>query len=40
MIPKPGKKSNGRFVIPTNQLTADSFKGTGKAYTKKESINI
>jgi len=40
MIPKPGKKSNGRFTLPTNQLYTDYFKSTRKSYTKKKSIKI
>ena len=41
MIPKLGKKSNGCFILPTNQLTNDNFKSTKKNFTKKinEDLN-
>jgi len=31
------EKSNGRFILPTNQLTTDNFKSTRKAYIKKKN---
>ena len=40
MIPKPGKNSNGPFILPTNQLTTDNFKSTRKAYTQKIHENL
>ena len=30
------EKQNGRFVLPTNQLTTDNLKGARKAYNKKK----
>jgi hypothetical protein len=35
MIFKPGKKFNGRFILPTNQLTTDNFKILEKPILKK-----
>jgi len=29
------EKSNGRFILLTNQLTTDNFKSTRKAHTQK-----
>jgi hypothetical protein len=29
------EKSNGLFILPTNQLTTANFKSTRKAYTQK-----
>jgi hypothetical protein len=30
------EKSNGRLILPTNQLTTENFKSTRKADTKKK----
>jgi hypothetical protein len=35
MIPTPGKNPMDVFILPTNELTTDSFKSTRKAYTQK-----